>query len=76
MPTNLHSFTVEGTGRFPFDMLRYDSCWPASQIDVTRMTDADYSGTRRVNLHSHKAPSPERWDSFRWTILEHQKRRV
>jgi len=25
-----YSYTVEGTGTFPTDMLRYDHCWPSS----------------------------------------------
>jgi hypothetical protein len=29
----LFKFTVVGSGVFPFDMLRYDQCWPASEND-------------------------------------------
>ena len=28
-----YTFTVEGTGMFPVDMLRYDNCWPRTEQD-------------------------------------------
>lgn len=33
-PKYLTRFTVKGDGRFPFDMLRYDSCFPVGPRDV------------------------------------------
>jgi hypothetical protein len=30
-----YRFTVEGSGEFPWDMLRYDSCFPISNAHVT-----------------------------------------
>jgi hypothetical protein len=30
-------FTVRGRGQFPFDMLRYDSCYPQSGIDAVHL---------------------------------------
>lgn len=31
MPRRLYTFTVEGTGMFPVDMLRRDECWPKTE---------------------------------------------
>ena len=31
------TFAVEGKGEFPFDMLRYDVCFPATQNDVSML---------------------------------------
>ncbi len=33
------NFTVEGSGMFPYDMLRYDQCWPSSEQDSPRLID-------------------------------------
>jgi hypothetical protein len=75
-------FTVRGTGLFPFDMLRYDSCWPKSQED----TAAIEATTRRRTRGSIENPGPAeltvvtlltigtnapteaRWDSFGWKV--------
>ena len=68
-----HRFTVEGARRFPLDMLRYDAAWPASGGDVTHIQDSlttPDQGRRRVELVSAKKPTPERWESFLWTVLE------
>lgn len=37
--------TVTGRGRFPLDMLRYDSCFPASESDAYKIeaTYEEYS---------------------------------
>lgn len=59
-----------GSGTFPFDMLRYDNAFPASELDSGRMTD---NGHREVRLATHSAHggsdvSKLRWASFGWTI--------
>lgn len=66
--------TVEGSGAFPIDMLRYDHCWPASEIDSGRM-DRDWGGEmRQVQLftdqHRHWQPTVDRWRSFTWRVLK------
>ena len=38
MPTFRITFTVEGHGYFPMDMLRYDSCCPVRPDDVDKIT--------------------------------------
>lgn len=72
-------FTVEGSGAFPFDMLRYDACWPESeardsyQLQLSFQTDAtEYLKRRRVTLLSddRNAPTEGRWKSFNWRVVE------
>lgn len=60
--------------RFPIDMLRYDSCWPYSQEDVSTMSlhlagprstpTAHISGVQMFS--SAKPPTIDRWLSFGW----------
>lgn len=51
--TKLYEFTVEGSGLFPFDMLRYDQCWPKSQngsAAIERGTGRRHHGVEEVDL--------------------------
>lgn len=70
-------FTVEGRGVFPFDMLRYDECWPVGgAVNLgERATDAEgKERKRRVKLRTHQAGAPNvaRWESFGWKVTEVQ----
>ena len=70
-------FTVIGRAHFPFDMLRYDMCYPVSASDASMMY-FDYSQTagnpqRRVRLRTWSQnrtwePTYERWHSFGWLV--------
>lgn len=82
--TNRIRFRVQGSGTFPFDMLRYDGCYPESQDDVHRMLDSAYAdptlGTVRiVNLIQpvvagfKKVVTVERWESFGWKVIQQEK---
>ena len=51
--TYLHRYAVEGTGRFPIDMLRYDGSWPATEHRAPK----DW------------LPTDARWRSFGWIVL-------
>ena len=64
-------FAVRGTGPFPFDMLRYDQCWPHREMDSSLMRETDYDEERVVNLCSYgpTGPTHRRWKSFGWTVL-------
>ncbi len=65
----LTGFTVEGYGEFPFDMLRYDSCWPKSEgHDSYALGNRDQ---RRVVLQtwSERGPTVGRWESFTWRVI-------
>ena len=47
-----YTFAVRGSGIFPFDMLRYDRCWPNTSDDATTMAD---KGMREITLRSESA---------------------
>jgi hypothetical protein len=67
---------VRGNGPFPYDMLRYDACFPAQQEDVLAMCQRERAGIpglqRTVNLMTVttariKTPfHPARWATFGW----------
>lgn len=72
-----YKFRVQGTGRFPLDMLRYDSCWPWSQEDVRALDGwQDMTGgtPRVVLLEGISEPTEERWASFGWMADAVEKR--
>jgi hypothetical protein len=62
---------VTGTGRFPFDMLRYDACYPKSEEDTRLMLGA---GERQVKLirvgHNTTVATYDRWRSYGWDAAE------
>lgn len=67
------TYTVQGAGHFPLDMLRYDESFPQNSEDVGKIDDRIVQ--RSVNL-VHKGaekdwwPTVERWESFGWRILQ------
>jgi hypothetical protein len=68
-----YTFTVSGGGRFPVDMLRYDSCAPLRQTDVTaafvnkdERRSVDLIGFRSVGTRLE--PTVGRWESFGWQV--------
>lgn len=76
-----HEFVVRGTGPFPFDMLRFDECWPAGIEDaaaIEALASASVAEVRNIILHTHKltAPTHKRWESFCWTVLFPRRRLV
>ncbi len=73
--TRVHMFlfTVEGSGRFPTDMLRYDACWPAHENEARSLADgSDDQGRRTITLRraavNMSGPTKRRWESFGWTV--------
>lgn len=70
--SDIRSFVVEGRGEFPFDMLRYDRCWPASGRDAAMLaTDGGGHDRRRVELRSADGQvTVARWNSFLWGVIE------
>ena len=64
------TFTVAGEGPFPFDMLRYDICYPKRETDSAEIerTTRRERRTFHVTLVSSKAPTEERWGSFGWAV--------
>lgn len=59
---------------FPFDMLRYDQCWPASETDSGQITQsvgiAQSTAERTICVRTVRAgrllPSKEVWTVARW----------
>lgn len=76
----IYKFTVTGHGPFPFDMLRYDKCYPDTSEDVVKMdkpTPRLGLDPRSVNMSSTAgAPTAERWSSFGWTVNALSARRI
>lgn len=71
---SLYEFTVVGKGEFPFDMLRYDSCWPKSETRDAAMLapyrkGEAYREGRRITLVGLREPTEGRWESFGWRVL-------
>ena len=64
---NLVTFTVRGKGQFPFDMLRYDTCWPKFESpDVPALTRTDEE--RSLTMQGLREPTEDRWRSFGWRV--------
>ena len=79
MAVNAWEFTVEGSGSFPFDMLRYDQCWPKSESPdsatlelMTRRARGPFS----LTLVGLSAPTQGRWESFGWRVISQSERRI
>ena len=75
----IQRFSVTGRGFFPFDMLRYDRCWPESQDDVTNLGLNEM--VRVVTLKRYSSvkgelPTIARWQSFRWEVMPKPVRSV
>lgn len=77
-PRELTTFVVRGNAwsQFPFDMLRYDQCWPTTSADASAMKGISVhgdagDGTRCVQLATYgiNKPTVQRWDSFGWTVI-------
>jgi len=70
-----HSFTVNGRGAFPLDMLRYDRAYPADGAAVDAISialgDPDACNIRRVTLRTSdkRNVTPARWGSFGWPVI-------
>lgn len=72
---NVVFFTVrsKGTEEFPLDMLRYDSCAPATGSDVTMMGCTELSRKlvklrRFYPVGGKREPNGGRWLSFGWVV--------
>lgn len=75
MQPKIHTFEVMGKGEFPFDMLRYDQCWPvdgdsAAQIPNYVVAGVPNREVRTIRFNSLKRPTIDRWSSFLWGCKE------
>ncbi len=72
--TYVHRFTVEGSGSFPLDMLRYDGCYPRDSNAVSHMISKE---PRQIDLTTVMPgkdwqPTSARWSSFGWSVARRE----
>jgi hypothetical protein len=69
-----YEYVVEGTGQFPWDMLRHDRAWPKSSTEIVNLAPHHRSSflndKRQVRLMGINEPMEARWRSFGWTVIE------
>lgn len=68
-----HEMTFEGKGVFPYDMLRYDACFPKMEKDALALRfrvdlpeSAAREGTWRVTVVRYTETKDPRWTIERW----------
>jgi len=78
MPAYRQTFVVKGRGDIPFDMLRYDYCYPATSEDAVNLASSWCSDrpldTRTITLNrtvfgAKVMPTTARWKSFGWVVV-------
>lgn len=66
------TFEVIGRGRFPLDMLRYDTCVPDREQDAAAIEQETDRIPRTVRLRQYgtrvDGPTLARWASFGWSV--------
>ena len=73
-----HKATIKGHGAFPLDMLRYDSCSPERQQDVTAMRNEEFEGfSVQVAAISDRKEhwTVARWESFGCKVVSINRRK-
>lgn len=72
-----YEFTVTGRFDFPFDMLRYDRCWPKAEDQITAMAPHSrgslHRETRSVRMRGLNEPTIGRWHSFGWDVSDYDR---
>lgn len=73
--TVTRTIVVEGSGRFPFDMLRYDRCWPRTEQDSYKLSFEHDAEKRTVELLTNVSHGPTggRWHSQGWRVIDSKK---
>jgi hypothetical protein len=81
------TFTVRGAGQFPYDMLRYDQCFPADEGQSSLLSDNPLTSPdeffrvprtvkmKRIVDSSKRLPTVDRWKSFGWECEDVQTRK-
>ncbi len=68
------TFHVTGSGDFPFDMLRYDGCYPARETDAAKLPwcilNVRTIRLVKVGVDRTWEPCRERWAAFRWRVSD------
>ena len=65
--SRFYRYEVNGFGDFPWDMLRYDRVWPLTAPEPSKY-EATSKGRRTVRVEGAGC-TPERWDSFGWSVV-------
>lgn len=61
-------FYVRGRGAFPYDMLRYDGCYPVGPDDAAAIAPTMHWDDRTIKMCSPQGiTTPARWASFGWS---------
>ena len=66
-----YTYTVTGTGNFPFDMLRYYRAWPRREAEIGKVPfdpRHDDRENRSIDIRSNSSPTTARWRSFGWIV--------
>lgn len=78
----IYTFTVAGSGIFPIDMLRYDSCYPVDTESANAINDSidqetRFKGTRSFRLRGELpfGPTIGRWNSFGFNVSDVEENR-
>ena len=71
---HVQKFEVQGTGMFPMDMLRYDSCCPDRSEDAHEIARGENPReVRTIRLRRYavnsNGPTEARWSSFGWSVV-------
>jgi len=66
----MKTYVVEGSGSFPYDMLRYDRSYPATENDSALLERGGYRSVTLVSNSEYagKDSSATRWSSFCWSV--------
>lgn len=72
MTIKVVNFEVSGRGRFPFDMLRYDRCWPTKEFEISKL-GGYLAETTTISMAGYSQPTVDRWKSFGWLVSNIRK---
>ena len=63
-------FPVSGSGPFPYDMLRYDLCYPDGSDDASQLAphNVEQRQITLVRSAGTSLPAIDRWASFGWVV--------
>lgn len=63
------AFTVEGSGMFPIDMLRFDRACPMTESESHLITNRDKRTIKLLMFcPTNVGPTEGRWNSFGWEV--------
>lgn len=65
---SLFVFRVNGTSKFPVNLLSSQKCFPREEEDVYNMAINNF-GERSITLISHVPPSVAAWKSEGWSLV-------